>query len=96
MKDDYTTNSHYLILTHFSLKGWENVLFELGEKINVSDYQTFSICSQYFAFSDWKLRKQYFRAEGQISVHSLLISQRWHLRHLLLSSMDIRARTEAP
>ena len=28
MKDDYTTNSHYLI--HFSLNGWENVPFELG------------------------------------------------------------------
>ena len=28
MKDDYTTNSHYLI--NFYWKGWENVLFELG------------------------------------------------------------------
>ena len=28
MKDDYTTNSRYLAHT-FSLKGWENVLFEL-------------------------------------------------------------------
>ena len=33
MKDDYTTNSHYLI--NFSWKGCENVLFELGsERIN--------------------------------------------------------------
>ena len=32
MKDDYTTNSHYLI--HL-LKSWENVLFELGsERVN--------------------------------------------------------------
>ena len=31
MKDDYATNSHYL--THsFPLKGWENVLFELGSE----------------------------------------------------------------
>ena len=29
MKDDYTTNSHYLTLMHLILKGWENVLFEL-------------------------------------------------------------------
>ena len=28
MKDDYTTNSHYL-LKRLSLKDWENVLFEL-------------------------------------------------------------------
>ena len=27
---DYTTNSHYLAYVHFSLQGWENVLFELG------------------------------------------------------------------
>ena len=31
MKDDYTTNSHYITHT-FSLKGWENVLFELGSE----------------------------------------------------------------
>ena len=33
MKDDYTSNSHYL--THSSLKGWENALFELqSERVN--------------------------------------------------------------
>ena len=30
MKDDYTTKSHNLTYTFFSLKGWENELFELG------------------------------------------------------------------
>ena len=35
MKDDYTTNSHYLTDT-FLLKGWENVLFELrNERVNI-------------------------------------------------------------
>ena len=34
MKDDRTTNSHYITYT-FHLKGWENVLFELGsERVN--------------------------------------------------------------
>ena len=32
MKDDYTTNSHTTSPKHFSIKGWENVLFELGVK----------------------------------------------------------------
>ena len=32
MKDDYTTNSNNLTYIHFSLKGWENVLFELGSE----------------------------------------------------------------
>ena len=31
MKDDYTTNSHYLTYT-FLLEGWENVPFELGSE----------------------------------------------------------------
>ena len=30
MKDDYTANSHYGSLIHFSFKGWENLHFELG------------------------------------------------------------------
>ena len=30
MKDDYTTNSHYL--TYTFLRGWENVLLELGSE----------------------------------------------------------------
>ena len=32
MKDDSTTNAHYTSPMHFSLKGWENVLFELGSE----------------------------------------------------------------
>ena len=36
MKNDYTSNSHYLTYTSFSLEGWENELFELGsERANV-------------------------------------------------------------
>ena len=36
MKNDYTSNSHYLTYTFFSLEGWENELFELGsERANV-------------------------------------------------------------
>ena len=44
MKDDYTTNSHYLTHT-FLLECWENVLFELGServravKIGAGGYQ---------------------------------------------------------
>ena len=35
MKDDYISNSHYVAQIHFFLKGWENVLFELGsERVN--------------------------------------------------------------
>ena len=36
MKDDHTTNSHYLTYTFLQfLKGWENLLFELGsERVN--------------------------------------------------------------
>ena len=35
MKDDYPTNSHYVSPIHFSLEGWENVLFELrSERVN--------------------------------------------------------------
>ena len=30
MKDDYTANSHYI--TYTFLRGWENVLFELGSE----------------------------------------------------------------
>ena len=38
MKDDYTTNSHYPTYSiHFCLKGWQNVLFELGiKRLNVT------------------------------------------------------------
>ena len=36
--DDYDTNSHYL--AHFSIKGWENLLFELGSK-RAKRYMTF-------------------------------------------------------
>ena len=32
MKDDYTTNSHYLTYTFLLVKGWENVLFEFGSE----------------------------------------------------------------
>ena len=32
MKDDYASNSHYLIHTFPFIKGWEDVLFELGSK----------------------------------------------------------------
>ena len=30
MKDDYTTNSHYVTFIYVSLEGWENILFTLG------------------------------------------------------------------
>ena len=37
MKDDYTTNSQYLSRIFLALKGWENVLFELGiDRVNTS------------------------------------------------------------
>ena len=32
MKDSYTANSYYLACTYFTLKGWDNVLFELGSE----------------------------------------------------------------
>ena len=32
MKNDYTTNPHYLTYT-FLFRGWENVLFELGSEM---------------------------------------------------------------
>ena len=36
MKDDYTTNSHFLAFTeHPSLKGWEHVHFELVVGVNL-------------------------------------------------------------
>ena len=36
MKDDYTTNSHYLTLYISLMEGWENVAFDLGnERVNV-------------------------------------------------------------
>ena len=35
MKDDNTTNSHYITYT-FLFEGWENVLFELGSERDIS------------------------------------------------------------
>ena len=41
MKDDYTTDPRYLSQTFFSLKDWENVLFELGsESLNEEQVAT--------------------------------------------------------
>ena len=37
MKDDYTANSHYPSLIRFALKGWVNVLFELGSERDSAD-----------------------------------------------------------
>ena len=43
MKDDYNTNSRYLTCI-FSLKGWENGLFELrSERVNATVAQSHSI-----------------------------------------------------
>ena len=40
MKDDYTTNSHYLTYTFLSSKGWENVLLGLETDLIVDVVHT--------------------------------------------------------
>ena len=55
MKDDYTTNSHCLTYTVPFLKGWKNVLFELGSE-RVIWHSPFSLLSLSLpALSEWNL-----------------------------------------
>ena len=42
MKEDYTSNSHYLTYT-FLLKGWENVLYNFGSRVTHAVHSFFSI-----------------------------------------------------
>ena len=44
MKDYYTTNSHLHTYIQFFLKGWENILFELGsERVRDVSYTVLTI-----------------------------------------------------